>query len=375
MNDMKQVTFFMEECRRIGLSVLGPDVNESNYFFTVNKDGAVRFGLGAIKGLGSSPVEAIISERKENGPFVSVFDFSKRVNPRNCNRTTFESLVYGGGFDSFKEMHRAQFFVADNKGKLFLDSIMRYGAEYQKNLNSPQIDIFSTDVERSNLPEPIIPKADEWGTVFRLNKEKEVIGIFISGHPLDDFKVEINSFCNGTVEMLNYLPQNRGRDLHIPAIITEAEHRFTKNGDPFGIITIEDYHDSHKLFLWRENYLKFRHFIQPGTFVAIKGKIEIPPRRSELEFVIHSIELLQNLKESKAKSIHLKVSSKAITHSLVMDINKLCQAHEGKCTLHFTVFDPLDDLEVRMSSKTIKINPTNAFFSELDKLEVAYEIR
>lgn len=375
MNDMKQVTFFMEECRRMGLSVLGPDVNESNYFFTVNKDGAVRFGLGAIKGLGSSPVEAIISERKENGPFVSVFDFAKRVNPRNCNRTTFESLVYGGGFDSFKEMHRAQFFVEDTKGKLFLDSIMRYGAEYQKNLNSPQIDIFSTDENNSNLPEPVIPKAEEWGTVFRLNKEKEVIGIFISGHPLDDFKVEINSFCNGTVEMLNHMPQNRGRDLHIPAIITEAEHRFTKNGDPFGTLTIEDYHDSYKLFLWRENYLKFRHFIQPGTFVAIKGKIEIPPRRSELEFVIHSIELLQNLKENKAKSIHLKVSSKAITHSLVMDINKLCQDNEGKCSLHFTVFDQLDDLEVRMTSKTIKVNPTNTFFNELDKMEVTYEIR
>jgi DNA polymerase-3 subunit alpha len=171
------------------------------------------------------------------------------------------------------------------------------------------------------------------------------------------------------------MPQNRGRDLHVPAIITEAEHRFTKNGDPFGTLTIEDYHDSYKLFLWRENYLKFRHFIQPGTFVAIKGKIEIPPRRSELEFVIHSIELLQNLKENKAKSIHLKVSSKTITHSLVMDINKLCQANEGKCSLHFTVFDQLDDMEVRMTSKTIKVNPSNTFFNELDKLEVAYEIR
>src|SRR5574343_265776 len=311
MNDIKQVSFFMEECKRMGVPVLGPDVNESNYQFTVNKEGAIRFGLGAIKGLGSGPVEAIIQERTENGPFDSIFDMAKRINLRLCNKKAFESLAYAGGFDSFKGVHRAQYFKEDGSGKTFLENAMKFGASFQESENSSQVSMFGESTG-TKMPEPEIPKTEEWGSIYKLNREKEVVGIFISGHPLDDFRIEIESFCNGRVGMLNEMELHKGKDLLIAATITDAEHRFTKNGDPFGTLIIEDYTDSYKLFLWRENYLKFKHFIQPGAFIALKGKIEVPPRRSELEFVLNSVDMLQNLRETRANRIHLKVSTKAL---------------------------------------------------------------
>lgn len=374
MNDIKQVSFFMEECKRMGVPVLGPDVNESNFQFTVNKEGAIRFGLGAIKGLGSGPVEAIINERSENGPFVSIFDMSKRVNLRQCNKKAFESLAYAGGFDSFKGVHRAQYFKEDGTGRTFLENAMKFGASFQESENSSQVSLFGESTG-TKMPEPEIPKAEEWGSVYKLNREKEVVGIFISGHPLDDFRIEIESFCNGNVAMLNEMDVHRGKDLLIAATISEAEHRTTKNGDPFGTLMIEDYYDSFKLFLWRENYLKFKHFIHPGAFIAIKGRIEVPPRRSELEFVIHSIDLLQNLKESKANSIHIKVSTKSLDQILISELNKLFLQNEGSCSLHFTIYDPLDGVEVRMPSKSIKVDPNNNLFKELKKYDLEFEIK
>ena len=374
MNDIKQVTFFMEECKRMGVPVLGPDVNESNYHFTVNKEGAIRFGLGAIKGMGSAPVDAVINERNENGPYLSIFEFSKRVNLRICTKKAFESLAYAGGFDGFKNIHRAQYFKEDSNGRLFLENVMKFGASFQESENSSQVSMFG-EATGTKMPEPEIPKAEEWGSIYKLNREKDVIGIFISGHPLDDFRVEIDSFCNGNIGMLNDMDANKNRELLIAATVSDAEHRFTKNGDPFGTLLIEDYTDSYKLFLWRENYLKFKHFLTPGAFLAIKGRIEVPPRRSELEFVIHSIDMLQGLREQRASSLHIKINSKAVDQILIADLNKLLLAHEGNCTLHFTIYDGLDGVEVKMPSKSIKIDPNNQLFSELKKFNLEFEIK
>ena len=374
MNDIKQVTFFMEECKRMGVPVLGPDVNESNYHFTVNKEGAIRFGLGAIKGMGSAPVDAVINERNENGPYLSIFEFSKRVNLRICTKKAFESLAYAGGFDGFKNIHRAQYFKEDSNGRLFLENVMKFGASFQESENSSQVSMFG-EATGTKMPEPEIPKAEEWGSIYKLNREKDVIGIFISGHPLDDFRVEIDSFCNGNIGMLNDMDTNKNRELLIAATVSDAEHRFTKNGDPFGTLLIEDYTDSYKLFLWRENYLKFKHFLTPGAFLAIKGRIEVPPRRSELEFVIHSIDMLQGLREQRASSLHIKINSKAVDQILIADLNKLLLAHEGNCTLHFTIYDGLDGVEVKMPSKSIKIDPNNQLFSELKKFNLEFEIK
>ncbi len=375
MNDIKQVSFFMEECRRMGIPVLGPDVNESNYHFTVNKEGAIRFGLGAIKGLGSGPVAELIGQREQDGPFKSIFDLAKRVSLRVVNKKAFESLAYAGGFDSFGNVHRAQYFHEDSTGRTFLENIIRFGSSFQDSENSSQATLFGGDSE-VKLPEPIIPDCEEWGNIYALNKEKEVIGIFISGHPLDDFKMEINSFCTGTVSMLGEMPNHLGKQLLIAGIVSDAEHRFTKKGDQFGTLTLEDYNDSYKLFLWRENYLKYRHFLTPGTFVAIRGRIEMSRYRKEPEFNIHTIELLQKLRENKAKSFHLKINSNALTHVLISDLNKLFIDFPGNCQVHFTVYDPLDNLEVRMPSKSVKVELTNDLFKELETFkDLEFEIK
>jgi DNA polymerase-3 subunit alpha len=373
MNDIKQVSFFMEECKRMGVPVLGPDVNESIYQFTVNKEGAVRFGLGAIKGMGSGPVEGIMAARAEGGPFVSIFDMAKRVNLRLCNKKAFESLAFSGGFDSFKNVHRAQYFKEDNSGKTFLENAIRFGASFQESENSSQASLFG-DATGTKMPEPEIPKADEWGSVYTLNREKEVVGIFISGHPLDDFRIEIDAFCNGKVGMLNDMEQHKNKDLLIAATITEAEHRFTKNGDPFGTLTIEDYTDSYRIFLWRENYLKYKHFIAPGAFIALKGRIEVPRNRKELEFIINNIDMLQDLKENRAKNVNVKLTTKQIDHALITDLNKLFLAHEGKCNLSFTIQDSLDNIEINMPSKSFKVDPNNSLFKELKRLNIDYKL-
>lgn len=373
MNDIKQVSFFMEECKRMGVPVLGPDVNESIYQFTVNKEGAVRFGLGAIKGMGSGPVEGIMAARAEGGPFVSIFDMAKRVNLRLCNKKAFESLAYSGGFDSFKNVHRAQYFKEDSSGKTFLENAIRFGASFQESKNSSQASLFG-DATGTKMPEPEIPKADEWGSVYTLNREKEVVGIFISGHPLDDFRIEIDAFCNGKVGMLNDMEQHKNKDLLIAATITEAEHRFTKNGDPFGTLTIEDYTDSYRIFLWRENYLKYKHFIAPGAFIALKGRIEVPRNRKELEFIINNIDMLQDLKENRAKNVNVKLTTKQIDHALITDLNKLFLAHEGKCNLTFTIQDSLDNIEINMPSKSFKVDPNNSLFKELKRLNIDYKL-
>jgi len=372
MNDIKQVTFFMEECRRMGLEVLGPDINESSYTFSVNKTGAIRFGLGAIKGLGSSAIESIIEVRKD-GFFESIFDMTKRINLRVCTKKSFESLAYAGALDSFKNVHRAQYFFVDGNNRSFLDNAMKYGSNFKDNQSSAQESLFG---EGSNvsMPEPNVPQCNEWPNIFQLNKEKEVIGIFISGHPLDDFKLEIDAFCNGNISMLSDLESYKGRDIMMPAIVTFSEHRFTKNGDGFGTLIIEDYQDSFRLNLFKENYLRFKHFMVPGTFILIKGRVEVPRYRTQLEFTPNSIELLQDLREKNTKQLNLKISSRAMDELLIEKLNQLFTDNQGSCPIQFTVFDTTEGLEINLPSRSIRVKPSNELFKDLAKLDIDYKL-
>ena len=372
MNDIKQITFFMEECRRMGLQVLGPDVNESSYTFSVNKQGAIRFGLGAIKGLGASAIEAII-EAREAGFYHSIFDMTKRINLRICTKRSFESLAYAGALDSFKDVHRAQYFYVDGNNKSFLDAAMKYGTNFKESESSSQNTMFG-EGSGASMPEPIIPKCTEWSNIYQLNKEKEVVGIFISGHPLDDFKLEIEAFCNGDISMLNDLQSYKGRDLMFPSIVTFSEHRFTKNGDGFGTLIIEDYQDSFRLNLFKENYLRFKHFMVPGAFLIIKGRIEIPRFRTQLEFVPHNIELLQDLREKNTKAVQLKISSSDLNEELIQKLNQLFTDNQGSCPIKFNVFDTIEGLEINLPSRSIRIKPSNELFEDLAKLDVGYKL-
>lgn len=356
----------------MGLEVLGPDINESSYTFSVNKSGAIRFGLGAIKGLGSSAIESIIEVRK-NGFFESIFDMTKRINLRVCTKKSFESLAYAGALDSFKNVHRAQYFFVDGNNRSFLDNAMKYGSNFKDNQSSAQESLFG---EGSNvsMPEPNVPQCNEWANIFQLNKEKEVIGIFISGHPLDDFKLEIDAFCNGNISMLSDMESYKGRDIMMPAIVTFSEHRFTKNGDGFGTLIIEDYQDSFRLNLFKENYLRFKHFMVPGTFILIKGRVEVPRYRTQLEFTPNSIELLQDLREKSTKQLNLKISSRAMDELLIEKLNQLFTDNQGSCPIQFTVFDTTEGLEINLPSRSIRVKPSNELFKDLAKLDIEYKL-
>lgn len=373
MNDIKQVSFFMEECKQMGLEVLGPDINESVYHFTVNDAGAIRFGLGAIKGLGSAPVEAIIEEREKNGYYLNIFDLAKRINLRVCNKRAFESLAYAGGFDSFKKVHRAQYFKEDVNGRIFLENVIRFGSGFQDRENSSQASLFDGE-NGVSMPEPEIPASEKWGSIYALNKEREVVGIFISGHPLDDFKIEIDAFCSGNLSMLKNPAEHMGKEVLIPAIVTEGQDRVTRKGEPFGLMFMEDYYDAQRIPLWRENYLKYKHFMNPGTFVVVKGRFELNYKK-EPDFSLRSIDLLHSLKESKASMIRLKFTTKTLNQELIRELNKLFEENSGKCTVHFTVYDPLEEVEVRMPSKSVKVDLNNKLFDKLKSLDLEFEIK
>jgi len=371
MNDIKQVTFFMEESKRMGIPVFGPDLNESNYTFTINKAGAIRFGLGAVRGLGSGPIEEIVEIRKDQA-FVSIFDFAKRVNLRLCNKRVFESLIYAGGMDSMNpDVHRSQYFVKEADKKTFVEQVIAYGRNYQDQLGKRQTTIFDTADEVS-IPDPKIPFSESWTSVYRLNKEKEVVGVFLSGHPLDDFRIEIESFCLGDIRVLSELENHEGKNLMIAAVVTDSEHRISRKGDGFGTLIIEDYYESYKLFLFGENYLKFKHFMEIGTFIIVKGKIERSRWKKELEFAVHGMELLQGLREKKAKNLEVKLSASTVNEVLIKELQSILMDNEvkGNCRVRFTVFDPLEKIQVVLPSRSIKVQPTNELLKKLEDLKV-----
>jgi DNA polymerase-3 subunit alpha len=362
----------MEECRRMGVNVLGPDVNESRLNFTVNANGDIRFGLGAIRGIGEGPVEAIIQGRAE-GRYTSIFDFSRRVNFKAINRTAMQNLVYAGGFDSFSELHRAQYFMEEGANRLFLDHIIRYGTSFQDNKESNQHDLFG-EGSGFDVVEPKVPSCEEWSSSYKLAKEREVIGIFISGHPLDDYKMEIDAFCTGALAMLHDMETYKGRDLLMAVVVTSIEHRIAKNGDPFGTVIFEDYTDQYKLNIFRENYLKFKHLLQPGVFLTLRGRIETPRHRTHLEFNLNEVELLQHLREKRVKGLHLSIPNKDLNHLLIDELNGLFLANQGSCNVQFTIFDAVEGLELNMASKSVRVNPDPELYKALSKMNIQFRL-
>src|SRR5690606_31621519 len=273
MSDIKQVTFVMEECKRMKLKVLGPDVNESYYKFSVNKEYAVRFGMGAIKGVGAGAVATIIENRKTTaGPYKSIFDMAKRIDLRAANKKAFENLALAGGFDGFGN-HRAQYFHDDGDGITFLEKAIKYASKFQESENSAQVRLFgeSSDVQ---IPEPVVPPCEEWGTMEKLKREKEVVGIYISGHPLDDFKAEMNYFCTAKVSDFNNLENFVNREMAFGGVISEVQHRTSKMGKGLASFTIEDYSDSFEFRIFGEEYLKHQHFLVPNNFVYVKAMVQ-----------------------------------------------------------------------------------------------------
>ena len=371
MNDIKQVTFFMEECRRMGTPVLGPDVNESNLKFTVNDKDQIRFGLGAIKGVGENAVKSIVSEREKNGPYKDVYDFVRRVDLRQNNKRAMENLVLAGAFDCFEGIHRAQYTAPMPTGGIFLEHLAKFGSAMQTAHDAPP-DLFGdTVMVEVQTPEP--PFAERWSNLAQLTKEKEVVGIYISAHPLDDFALEIKNFAKGNLGDLQDLHEKKNLELALAGMVNAVEHRTTKNGKPFGSFELEDFNNVHKFFLFSEEYLKMKHFLLPGSFLFVKGKVAERQwsKNNELEFKIGSMELLSDLREKRTKKVVIELRLDAIDESLFENLNEILnkKRNGSSCSVEFRVMDPMRKLSVRMQSRSMKIDISNDTISQLDRIK------
>tara|TARA_R110000850_G_scaffold277120_1_gene423028 strand:- start:5060 stop:9418 length:4359 start_codon:yes stop_codon:yes gene_type:complete len=377
MNDIKEVTKFMEECKRMGLEVLGPDVNESFYKFTVNDQGAVRFGMGAVKGVGGNAVATIVENRKD-GKYKSVFDLAKRIDLRSANKKAFENLALAGGFDSF-DTHRAQYLHDEGDGIIFLEKVLRYAAKFQENENSSQISLFgeASDVQ---IPEPEVPPCEEWGTMKKLKLEKEVVGIYISGHPLDDFKTEINTFCRNRIADFYHLEKFVNKEMIFGGVITEVQHRVSKNGKGWASFIIEDYSDSFEFRIFGEEYLKFRHFLIPNGFLfcrvfAKEGWInKNTGEKSDMRIQFNTIQLLQDILENNSKKLTIQFKMDEILDAQVEALKNLLKSHKGNHSLDFYFFEPEENIQLQLSSRKQKVQISQELLDALDKENFLYKL-
>ena len=379
MNDIKQVTFFMEECKRMKLNVLGPDVNESYYKFSVNQDNAVRFGMGAIKGVGHGAVKTIVENRKQDGHYKSIFDLAKRIDLRAANKKAFENLALAGGFDCFKSTHRAQYFHDEGDGITFLEKAIKYGAKHQENENSAQVSLFG-DATGVEIAEPQVPPCEEWGTMEKLGKEREVVGIYISGHPLDDFKTEMNTFCNATVALFNNLEPFVNRELVFGGVVTDVQHRVSKQGKGWALFTVEDYTDSYEFRIFGEEYLKFRHFLMKNNFVFVKTFVregwvnKDTGKKSDPRLQFNNFQLLHDVMEQYAKKLSIQIDINDLKEENITALNELLKMHPGNQALNFLVYDTKEKIKLTMPSRKQKVKVCQELLNELEEQHVHFKL-
>lgn len=379
MNDIKSVTFFMEECKRMKLNVLGPDVNESYYKFSVNKDNAVRFGMGAIKGVGHGAVRTIVDKRKEDGPYRSIFDMAKRIDLRAANKKAFENLANAGAFDCFSNTHRAQYFHNDGDGITFLEKTIRYANKYQENENSAQVSLFgeSSDVQ---IPEPEVPPCEEWGTMEKLAREKEVVGIYISGHPLDDFKIEMNTFCNASISYFKELENYVNRELTFGGVVTDVQHRISKQGKGWAAFTVEDYVDTHEFRIFGEDYLKFRHFLVKNSFVYVRAFVREgwenrdTGKKGEPRIQFNNFQLLHDVMDAMAKKLSIQLNVSDLKEERIKTLKELFSMHKGDHHLNFVVYDNEEQIKLNLPSRKQKVKISQELLEELENESVFYKL-
>jgi len=366
ISDIKKITIFMDETRRMGMEVLGPDVNESNVKFTVNKDGNIRFGLGAIKGVGESAVLQMIGEREEKGAYNSIYDLVERVNLNSLNKKNLEAMAVAGAFDCFRDITRAQFFSSDNKGVSFIESLIRYGNNAKAVRNSSQQTLFGgTGGFEIVKPEPA--ECPEWPKLEKLNREKEVIGIYLSSHPLDEFRLEITTFTTATLSDLQNLGNYYDRDVVVAGMVTDTKNGIGKNGKPYGSFTLQDYSDSFRFMMFDKEYLEFSKFFIIGYYLLVKGKVRKRKfKDEELEFHIRSINLLSSVKDELIKSVTLKISPEIISKEFIGELLELIKEHKGETELKFLFYDPDDKISLSMFSRSIRVRLNNELISFLD---------
>ena len=377
MSDIKEITNFTEECRRMDIPVLGPDVNESDLHFFVNKKGEIRFGMAGIKNVGENAALSIMEERNKNGLYKNIFDFTQRIDSRAVNKRSLESLAKAGAFDGFEGIHRAQYFFKSNsEDTIFLEKLLKYANDFQAQANSIQHSLFGKE-EKLVLPDLNVPKCEPWTKMEQLRQEKEITGFYITGHPLDDYKQEIENFCSVPVsELKTEMKAYKGKEVTFAGVVSSSVQKIGKNGKQYGTFIVEDYYDSIQFTLFSEDLLKFKHFLDEGTYVYIKARVEArfdSPEQVNLR--ISSMTLLADVFEKFAKMVTVMIRLDDLNGKLVGYLRELAKKHKGKCNLKIQLMDDEDEkMYVDLPSKKMKID-AREFIRELDGFsEVKYRV-
>jgi DNA polymerase-3 subunit alpha len=352
---IEKITFFMEECKRMGLKVLGPDINESLNGFAVNKAGEIRFGLGGLKGVGEAAVDSIIEDRNKNGSYTGPFDLVKRINQRAVNKKTLESLASAGAFDCFTEFHRAQYFhTAPDDPGTGLERIIRFGQIYQTQKSSGANTLFGDLPIAYDLQPPKIASCEPWPLIVQLDKEKEVTGMFLSGHPLDHFKFEMKHY--GVTALADFnefkeaitLHPNPNRPFRLIALVAEAQHKISKNGNKYGNFIIEDYSGKAAILLFTEDYLRFSPFLQQGQTVYITGYFKQRFNRDDFDFKVTGVSLVETMKRNMTKQLSIDIHPSIVSEDIIRFVEKNIKQHPGKSTLKINLSEPKQNWKISL---------------------------
>lgn len=361
ISNIADITKFMDECKAMSIQVLGPDVNESGLKFSVNKAGDIRFGLGAIKGVGEGAVQNILEERRKNGPFKGLFDFVERVNLNACNKKNIEALAIAGAFDNFPEAKREQFFGENTKGETFLEVLVRYGNKFQIDKNSASNSLFGDD-DFVAIARPDVPIAESWSDLERLSREKELVGIYLSAHPLDEYKIVLTNVCNTQMIELADREALRGKEMLLGGIVDSFREGMTKMGKPYGVVKLEDYSGSAEIALFGNDYIEYAKYCKPGLYLLINATVQ--PRRfkeHELDFKIGAIRLLPDVKDQLIEKIKIMVSMHALDDTMINELATLIKQSQGSTLLYFSVID---------GERNIKLD----FFAQNNRISVSKEL-
>jgi len=375
-----KITFFMDECKRMGIKVLGPDINESKKGFAVNAKGEIRFGLGGLKGVGEAAVESIILERTKGEQYKNIFDFIKRVSQRSINKKTLESLAYAGAFDCFPELHRAQYFkIPDGETMTGLERIIKFGNIFQSQSSTTTNTLFGDLPMVFDIQPPKITNCEPWTLTELLEHEKEVTGMFISGHPLDHFRFEIHHYGITTLSEFNEIKEavilqaNPNKVYRLAGLVTDAQHRISKNGKEFGSFILEDYSGKSDFILFGEDYMKFRNYLERGKNLFVCGGFRKRFNREEFEFKVDKIMLLETIKQVLTKQLIIDIEARFVNEELVRFIEKNVKTHPGRSGLKFNVSEPKSNWKIGMymMENGFEMNDEMAaFLSNQPELEV-----
>ena len=370
-SDISKITFFLQECKRIGIKVLGPNINESTSDFTVNSRDEIVFGLSALKGIGEGAVDIILEERARGGAFESIFDLMQRVNLRAINKKVMEGLALSGAFDCFSEIHRAQYFAPTEKYDSFIEHLLRYGSACQNEQSQNQISLFG-EVGTVMLDEPKAPDCRHWSLKETLNKEKEVTGIFLSGHPLDDYRLEMEHFVSCPLDQVGQMKSRS--QLFLGGMVSSARHMVGKQGLGWGIFELEDFQSSMEFKLFRDDYQRFKHLLEEGAAIFMKAKWQKGWNRGEEELKILEMRLLDGIAEEMTQDVTLRIRMRQLDHDLVDKLDALTRSNKGKHRLKLELIDDDQRLSLKMISFEHRIDAANGFLDEIRNMGISFQL-